>query len=76
LIQTKHALYVCEIKFRKKITRQTIPELQDKIARLKKPKNMTVRPVLIYEGELDPCIEEEDFFDRCSHFADLLEYRP
>ena len=76
LIQTRHTLYVCEIKLRKKITRHIIPEVQDKIARLKKPKNMTIRPVLIYEGELDPCIEEEDFFDRCSHFADLLEYRP
>jgi len=73
LIQTRYTLYVCEIKFRNEITRHVIPEVQEKAARLENPKNMTVRPVLIYEGNLDPGIEEEDFFDRCICFADLLE---
>lgn len=73
LIQTKHTLYVCEIKFRRNISRGIIVEVQDKIAKLKKPKNMTVRPVLIYEGAIDSGIEAEDYFDHCIRFSDLLE---
>lgn len=72
LIQTRHTLYICEIKFRKRITRQVVDEVQNKIARLSNPKNMTVRPVLIYEGKLDPSVEEEGYFDKCIRFADLL----
>jgi AAA+ ATPase superfamily predicted ATPase len=72
LIQTKHTLYICEVKFRRKIRKRVITEVQEKIARLKKPRTMSVRPVLIYEGELDPAVEDEDFFDKCIPFGDLL----
>ena len=72
LIETKHTLYVCEIKFRKTIPKTIIGEVQEKINRLKSLKRYTVRPVLIYGGELAPGIEEEDYFDRIINFDTLL----
>jgi AAA+ ATPase superfamily predicted ATPase len=72
LIETKFTLYVCEIKFRKKISKAVIVEVQEKINRLKLPKGYTVRPVLIYVGELSSGIEEEDYFDRILDFDKLL----
>ena len=33
---------------------------------------MSVRPVLVYEGELDPSIESEGYFDALVRFQDLL----
>jgi len=73
LVQTAHTLYVCEIKFRKRIRRQVIADVQDKMVKLKAPDGMSVRPVLIYEGTLDRGIEEESFFDKCIRFSDLLK---
>lgn len=72
LIQTKHTLYLCEIRFRKRINRNVVDDVKEKIARLPKPSSMTVRPVLIYEGELDPGIGDTDFFDASIRFGDLL----
>ena len=72
LIETKYTLYICEIKFRKRIPKSVIGEVQEKINRLRLPKRYTVRPVLIYAGELAPGIEEEDYFDRILNFDTLL----
>ena len=75
LIQTQHTLYVCEIKFRKKIRPEVIEEVTRKIECLKIPKTTSVRPVLIYEGELSPSIQQVDFFSKLIPFEDLLTNR-
>ncbi len=73
LIMTKFStLYLCEIKFRKKITRDVIDEVRGKILLLKRPKYTSVRPVLIYEGLLDDSLNQSDFFDKTIHFEKLL----
>jgi uncharacterized protein len=73
LIQTKHTLYVCEIKFRKIIEAEVITEVQEKISKLKIPRNFSVRPVLIYEGERSSSLKEDDYFSAQIAFGDLLE---
>jgi uncharacterized protein len=72
LIQTRHTLYVCEIKFRKQITLNIIDEVKEKIRKIKVPKTMPVRPVLIYEGKLSSNIRSENFFSHLIPFEDLL----
>ncbi len=72
LVQTKYSIYVCEIKFRRKIPKNVIDEMYAKISRMEIPKTMSIRPVLIYEGSLSNRIREEDFFDHIIHFADFL----
>lgn len=63
LIQTKSSLYVVEIKHQHKISAAIIKEMQEKTAALDKPKNKSVRTVLVYEGELAPAIEYDNIFD-------------
>lgn len=72
LIQTKHTLYVGEIKFRKQIPLSVIHDVKEKIRKLKIPKTTSVRPVLIYEGELSTNIEAENFFSHVIQFKQLL----
>ena len=62
----------CEIKFRKKVEVQVIAEVQAKIQKLKIPKHLSVRPVLIYAGDLGEQVKESEFFDRLIGFEDLL----
>jgi uncharacterized protein len=72
LMQTRHTLYVCEIKFRKRIEPEVIGEVQEKISTLHIPKHMSVRPVLIYEGARSNRLRDDDYFTAQIAFGDLL----
>lgn len=64
MIQTKFgSLYVCEIKFSKnEIGPSIIPEVQQKIDVLARPRGMSCRPVLIHVNGVAPQVIEEDYF--------------
>ena len=63
LVQLPRCVYVFEIKRKGRIGRSVENEVQQKIDRLKLPRNRSVKTVLVYEGELDVGIEENGFFD-------------
>jgi hypothetical protein len=60
LLRTKKSLYVAEIKLRSRMDPTCITGVQEKIRKLKLPKGTPCRTVLIYQGELDPGIANED----------------
>lgn len=72
LIQTRHTVYVCEIKFSKNIDFSIIDEMKQKIRKLKIAKEMSIRPVLIYQGKLAPKVIEENYFSNLISFDQLL----
>lgn len=72
LIQTKNTLYLCELKARRSIDESVIDEVQEKMKKLKRPAELSVRPVLIYAGSISSGIEDADFFDAMINFEDLL----
>jgi hypothetical protein len=72
LIQTKYTTYLCEVKFSKTIGVEIIPEILQKIAHLKIPKTVSLRPVLIYQGQLSKQLIKENFFSSFISFEDLL----
>ena len=75
MIQTKfNTLYICEIKFnRNPLTNAIIPELKKKLDALVKPKNFSIRPILIHVGGVSDEVMESGFFDKIICFGDLLE---
>lgn len=72
LIQTKNTLYVCELKARRNVDISVIEEVKKKIKILKRPPTLSVRAVLIYAGELNQEIVEENYFDEIINFDELL----
>lgn len=74
LIQTKYNnLFICEIKFKdNKIDGSIITEVQDKIARLERPKGYSYRPVLIHVNGVSRSIVESGFFSAIIDFGDFL----
>ena len=74
LIQTQFdSLYVCEIKFSKHpIGREIITEMQQKIARLKVPRHMSRRPVLIHVNGVSDEVLAENYFSNIIDFGELL----
>jgi len=75
LIQTKFdSLYVCEVRFSKYgIKREIIDEVKTKIARLKKPRNFSIRPVLIQVNGISEALEESEYFASIINFGQLFE---
>ena len=73
LIRTKYTLYLCEIKYRKNIDTTVISEVLTKIEKLNYKKTLSIRPILIYAGELASSVTNSDFFDTTISLADLLE---
>lgn len=72
LIQTRYTTYLTEIKFCKTIGTEIIDEVVQKIKCLKIPKTVSLRPVLIYQGELSKQVVKENFFSKLIAFDDLL----
>ncbi len=72
LIHTKNALYVCEVKFSKRVGKKVIAEVQGKIDKLKCSRQLSIRPVLIHVGEVADSVIEENFFDRIISLGELL----
>ncbi|MCX7049273.1 MAG: ATP-binding protein [Candidatus Sumerlaeota bacterium] len=76
LIRTKHALYLVEVKRRKSIEASVIEEVKEKACNLRAGADLSVRTALVYEGRLDPRVEEEGYFDFLIPFSRLLTSRP
>ena len=63
LVQLPRCTYVVEIKRMRRIGAAVEEEVQQKLDRLKLAPGRSVKAVLVYDGELDPQVEEDGFFD-------------
>lgn len=64
--------YLCEFKFKKSIGSSVVEEVQKKIDIMERPKYSTIRPVLIYAGELVDSDLIYEFFDKTICFEKIL----
>ncbi|MBL6991701.1 MAG: ATP-binding protein [Bacteriovoracaceae bacterium] len=65
-------IYLCELKYKNKIGMEVIDEVEEKIKRLNLYKKFSIRPVLIYSGELTKNLSEADYFSKMLSFEDLF----
>ncbi|MCW5588534.1 MAG: AAA family ATPase [Legionellales bacterium] len=74
LIQTKfNCAFVCEIKFHKsELNTSIINEVDEKIKKLKLPKNFSYRPVLIHVNGIRDALKEEGYFSNIIDFGEIL----
>lgn len=73
LIQTRHTIYPCEIKFRRQIDGSIIEECKKRFSTLQIPKGISIRPVLIYAGKLASVVKRSAYFNNCIDFAKFME---
>ena len=72
LIQTPRTIYAVEIKRENRIGHEVEQEMEDRIGRLKLRKGVSVRPVLVYDGSLDPIVSGSGYFAALIDAATLL----
>jgi hypothetical protein len=75
MIQTKFgSLYICEIKFSKHpVSYKIIDEMQKKIKKLKRPKGLSCRSVLIHVNGIHDSVVESDYFAAIIDFSEALD---
>lgn len=74
MVQTRFgSLYVCEVKFSKHpVPYKVIDELQDKILKLKRPKGLSCRPVLIHVGGVQEEVIDSEYFSAIIDFSECF----
>ena len=73
LIQTARTAYVVETKRQNEIGREVEEQVAREMKRLHIRNDMSVRPVLVYLGNLDGSIDGDGFFDAIVPAQDLLK---
>ena len=72
LLQTRHTLYVIEIKRREQIGEEVVCEVKGKLDKFKVRKGMSVIPVLVYSGNLSRRVLADGYFARVISAEDLI----
>jgi len=54
---------VVEVKRRRQIDAGIIDDVKEKVMALRKPRGMSIRKGVIYEGELSPSVKRSGYFD-------------
>ena len=72
LIQTKRTQYVVEIKRREAIGEWVVSEVEEKLAKFKTSRMVTVVPVLVYDGRLSKRVLADGYFGRTISARELL----
>ena len=63
LLQTRQSICVVEIKRRRHIGREVVAEMAEKCRRIARPKDVSLKTALVYDGELAPSVEADGYFD-------------
>ncbi len=73
MVQTDDVMYVVEIKRRKQIRASIIEEVKEKIAKIRRPKSISVRKGVVYGGELAPSVRRTGYFDALIDVGALIK---
>ena len=75
MIQTRFgSLYICEIKFSKHpVGYKIIQEMQQKIEKLKRPKGLSCRSILIHVNGVHDSVVESSYFSDIIDFSKALD---
>lgn len=72
LLQTRHTLYVIEIKRREQIGEEVVREVKEKLGKFKVRGGMGVIPVLVYSGNLSRRVLADGYFSRVISADELI----
>ncbi len=72
LIQTRRALYFVEVKRQEEIGREVIDQVDDQVRAITRPRGVSAKTALVYDGHLSPVAAADGYFDAIVPFKNLL----
>ncbi len=61
-----------EIKRHKQIKADIVDEVREKIAKIRRPRRISVRKAIVFDGELAPAIRRTGYFDALVDIGELV----
>ena len=72
LVQTRRSLCFVEVKRQREITRDVIAQVDDQVRAISRPRGISARTALVYDGNLSPVAAADGYFDAIVPFSRLL----
>ena len=72
LVQTPRTAYAVKVKRKTRIGPEIEDEMEQRLSRIPLRRGVSVRPVLVFDGELDPVVEGDGYFDAVVPASKLL----
>ena len=72
LLQTKRSIYLVEIKRRKELGHEVVDEMDEKVGRIKRPRGVSIKTALVYDGHLAKTVEADGYFDAIIDIRDVV----
>lgn len=72
LIQTRKSLWFIEVKRKHEIGREVITEVDERVRAIKRPKEVSAKTALVYDGNLSAVVAADGYFDALIPFDALL----
>lgn len=72
LIQTEGSICIVEVKRKKTIGKEIVGEVDAKVSKISRPPGVSIRTVLVYDGELSSFVEANGYFDALIPFSKIF----
>ena len=72
LLQTRRSIYLVEVKRRTELGHEVVDEMDEKVGRIKRPRGVSVKTALVYDGHLAKTVEADGYFDAIIDIRDIV----
>ena len=72
MLQTRRSIYVVEVKRRNELGHEVVDEMEEKISRIRRPRGVSMKTALVYDGHLAKTVEADGYFDAVIDIRDVM----
>ena len=72
LLQTRRSIYLVEVKRRNELGHEVVDEMDEKVGRIRRPRGVSVKTALVYDGHLSKSVEADGYFDAIIDIRDIV----
>ena len=72
MLQTRRSIYVVEVKRRNELGHEVVDEMEEKISRIRRPRGVSMKTALVYDGNLAKTVEADGYFDAVIDIRDIM----
>ena len=72
LLQTRRSIYLVEVRRRNELGHEVVDEMDEKVSRIKRPRGVSLKTALVYDGHLAKTVEADGYFDAVIDIRDVV----
>ena len=72
LLQTRRSIYLVEVRRRNELGHEVVDEMDEKVSRIRRPRGVSLKTALVYDGHLAKTVEADGYFDAVIDIRDVV----